>query len=101
MQWIWEAYNKNTVTIKGDQCHINGNFRLLLQDDNITETAKTILNGWIRTTENVPGCQALRKKIGHILFGFRVIYGESIFCDCHAKSSQFCVVAVSLSYTQQ
>ena len=52
---------------------------MLLQDDSITDTAKTILNGWIRTTENVPGCQALRKKIGHILFGFRVTYGESIF----------------------
>ena len=54
-------------------------FRILLQDDNITETAKTILNWWIKTTENVPGCQALRKKIGHILFGFRVVYGETIF----------------------
>ena len=52
--------------------------RLLLQDDNMTDTAKSILNGWIKTTENVAGCQALRKKIGHILFGFRVCYGDSI-----------------------
>ena len=40
---------------------------------------ESIFNGWIRTTENVAGCQALRKKIGHILFSFRVIHGGSIF----------------------
>ena len=33
MRWIWEAYRKNTVTINKQQCHINGNSRLLLQDD--------------------------------------------------------------------
>ena len=79
MRWIWEAYRKNTVTINKQQCHINSNFRLLLQDDDITDTAKTILNGWIKTTETVAGCQALRKKIGHILFGFRVVHGDAIF----------------------
>ena len=51
----------------------------MLQDDNITESHKTILNGWIKTTEYVAGCQAIRKKIGHILFGFRVSYGDAIF----------------------
>eukprot|EP00973_Karenia_brevis_P024301 3353997-Karenia_brevis.AAC.1 len=74
MQWIWESYSKNTVVINGQQCHITGNFRLLLQDDKVTDAAKTILNGWIKSTVNVAGCQALRKKIGHILFGFRVVH---------------------------
>eukprot|EP00973_Karenia_brevis_P040326 5571018-Karenia_brevis.AAC.1 len=60
--------------INGQQCHINGNFRPLLRDDKITDTAKTIVNGWIKSTENVAGCQALREKIGHILFGFRVVH---------------------------
>ena len=78
MQWIWESYSKNTVTIGGAKCHINGNFRLLLQDDNITESHKTVLNGWIETTENVVGCPALRKKIECILVGFRVSYGDAI-----------------------
>eukprot|EP00973_Karenia_brevis_P027376 3774449-Karenia_brevis.AAC.1 len=77
MQWIWESYSKNTVAINGQQCPINGNFRLLLQDDEMTDTAKTFLNGWIKSTENVAGCQALRKKIGHILFGIRVVYGDA------------------------
>eukprot|EP00973_Karenia_brevis_P032591 4499005-Karenia_brevis.AAC.1 len=60
MQWAWEAYQKkkNLVTINGCERHINANFRLLLQDDNITETAKSIINGWIKTTENVSDCQA-------------------------------------------
>ena len=30
-------------------------------------------------SENVAGCQALRKKIGHIIFRFRLCYGDSIF----------------------
>eukprot|EP00973_Karenia_brevis_P012973 1760509-Karenia_brevis.AAC.1 len=64
MQWIWESYSKNTVMINGQQCHINGNFRVLLQDDKITDAAKTVLNGLIKTAENVAGCKALRKKIG-------------------------------------
>eukprot|EP00973_Karenia_brevis_P084085 11666428-Karenia_brevis.AAC.1 len=65
MQWVWEAYNQNIVTINRCERHINANFRLLLQDDKITDTAKSIINGWIKTTENVSGCQALR-KIRHI-----------------------------------
>ena len=30
-------------------------------------------------TKYMSGCQAIRQKIGHILFGFRVVYGEVIF----------------------
>ena len=72
MRWIWQAYSQNTVTISGRKCHINGNFRWLGQDNTMTDTAKSIVNGWIKTTGVVAGCQALRKKIGHILFAFRV-----------------------------
>ena len=64
---------------KWKMCYINGNFRLLLQDDNMTDTATSILNGWIETIANVAGCQSLSKKIVHVLFGFRVIHGDSIF----------------------
>ena len=72
-------------SLLSEKCHINGNFQILLKDDKITDTAKTILNGWIKTTEIVAGCQALRKKIRHILFGFRVVYGEAIFFDCDTQ----------------
>eukprot|EP00973_Karenia_brevis_P008681 1174296-Karenia_brevis.AAC.1 len=74
MQWVWEAYNKNIATINGCERHINGIFRLLRQGENITETEELI-----ETTEIVSGCQALRRKISHIRFGFRVVCGESIF----------------------
>ena len=30
-------------------------------------------------TSNISGCQALRRRMGHILFGFRCVYGECIF----------------------
>eukprot|EP00973_Karenia_brevis_P082889 11493976-Karenia_brevis.AAC.1 len=49
-QWVWEAYNKDIATINGCERHINGNSRLLLQDNNSSETSKTIINGWIKTT---------------------------------------------------
>ena len=33
----------------------------------------------LRAHGSIAGCQALRKQIGHILFGMRVVYGEPIF----------------------
>ena len=33
----------------------------------------------MQVTSNISGCQALRRRIGHILFGMRCVYGECIF----------------------
>ena len=40
---------------------------------------KLVLRSYLNVTKNISGCQALRSKIGHILFGFRCVYGECIF----------------------
>eukprot|EP00973_Karenia_brevis_P037288 5140592-Karenia_brevis.AAC.1 len=47
MHWVWEAYNKDIAAINGCEQHINGNFRLLLQDNNLDDRdpARTIING--------------------------------------------------------
>ena len=79
MKRIWAQIAANKVTIGGEEKYINGDLRLLLRDDTCDATARAILNGWIRCTEHVAGCQALRRKMGHILFGFRTVHGECIF----------------------
>ena len=71
--------SKNTCTVKGVTHPINGRIECLLGDDNITDSGKLILKSYLNTTRHIAGCQAIRKKIGHILFGFRVVYGECIF----------------------
>ena len=42
-------------------------------------TEKLLLRSYLNVTKNIAGCQALRARIGHILFGFRCVYGEVIF----------------------
>ena len=58
---------------------INGNYQLIFRADNLAALEKVILRSFIETTKNVSGCQAIRAKIGHIMFGFRVIHGECLF----------------------
>ena len=71
--------SKNTVTINGEKKNINGNMGMLFSVDNITSEEKRVLRAYLNTTANIAGCQAIRKKIGHICFGMRVVYGEVIF----------------------
>ena len=77
--YIWDRISKNSVTIKGAVKPINGRLEILFQDDNVDGLAKLILKSYLDTTRYIAGCQAIRQKIGHILFGFRVVYGEVIF----------------------
>ena len=58
---------------------INGNYQLIFRADNLAALEKVILRSFIETTKNVSGCQAIRAKIGHIMFGFRVVHGECLF----------------------
>ena len=52
---------------------------MLFSADGITSAQKIILRAYLNTTANIAGCQAIRKKIGHCCFGFRVVHGEVIF----------------------
>ena len=76
---IWESISKNTVTINGKKQNINGNIGMLFSADGVTLAEKTILRSYLKTTENIVGCQAIRRKIGHCCFGLRVVHGETIF----------------------
>ena len=76
---IWGKISKNKVTIKGETRPINGRLEILFEDDRVSSTEKFILKSHVDTTRYIAGCQASRSKIGHILFGFRVVYGECLF----------------------
>eukprot|EP00973_Karenia_brevis_P090712 12403892-Karenia_brevis.AAC.1 len=71
MQLVWEAYHKNIVAINGCERHINANFRLVLQDNNITETAKSIINGWINPQRLCQAVKRCGKNRTHLIW-FRV-----------------------------
>ena len=76
---IWERIAKNTVIKNGKKQNINGNIGMIFSADDITLAEKIVLAGYLNTTANIAGCQAIRYKIGHCCFGMRVFHGECIF----------------------
>ena len=64
---------------KGIKRPINGHLEIMFKDDKIDAIGKLVLGSYLNTTRHIAGCQAIRRKIGHILFGFRVCYGEALF----------------------
>ena len=85
---IWKRIQAKTVPIKcpGEDgvskivnVPLNGDVRKLFVAEGVTAAEKTILRAYLNTTSNIAGCQAIRQKIGHCCFGFRVVHGEVIF----------------------
>ena len=76
---IWQRIHRNFVLIHGTKKNINGNIGILFSADDVTPVEKTILRSYLNTTSSVAGCQAIRSKIGHLCFGFRVVQGEGMF----------------------
>ena len=79
LQKIWQKISDNAVQIDNRKVPINGNVGLLFSDKSIDTTDRLILRSYMNVTKNISGCQALRQRIGHILFGFRCCFGECIF----------------------
>ena len=76
---LFERLQKGFVKVHGKPLPVNGDFSLLFRADDLTPAEKTILKCYLNVTRSIAGCQALRRRIGHCLFGFRVVYGECIF----------------------
>ena len=76
---IWKKIDSNSAVIEKRKCPINGNVGILFSDDDMGVTEKLVLRSYLNVTKNISGCQVLRGRIGHILFGFRCVYGECIF----------------------
>ena len=65
--------------LHGKPLPINGDLRLLFRADDLSDAEKQILKCYLETTRTIAGCQAIRRRIGHCLFGFRCVSGEVIF----------------------
>ena len=76
---IWERLLKGVVVIGGLKKPINGEIAMIFKADDLQSSEKILLRSYLKTTQNIAGCQAVRRRIGHCLFGFRVVYGECIF----------------------
>ena len=70
---------KKSVFINKKKTTINGNIGMIFSADDVTREEKVILRSYLNTTSNIAGCQAIRRKIGQLCFGMRVVYGETIF----------------------
>ena len=79
LEKIWQKFGDNCAQIGDRKVPLNGNIGLLFSDPSNNATDKITLRSYLSVTSNIAGCQALRRRIGHILFGFRCVYGECIF----------------------
>ena len=79
LESIWKKISSNTAVVQKQKQPINGNINVLFADDDMGFPEKQVLKSYLSVTKNISGCQALRGRIGHILFGFRCVYGECIF----------------------
>ena len=61
------------------QMPLNGDARMFLVASCVTAAEKTIWRACLSTASNTAGCQAMRQRIGHCCFGFRVVRGDVIF----------------------
>ena len=87
MKLIWHTIKYNEVVIQCKSQYINTQYQKHAMDDEMNDVAKMIFRGWIRTTECVAGCQATRRKMGHIVFGFNCCYGGAVYALEQKKPS--------------
>ena len=76
---IWKKIAQNCAVVSKHKRPINGNLGILFSDDDMGIHEKLVLRSYLKATKNIAGCQALRNRMGHILFGFRCVYGECLF----------------------
>ena len=76
---LLERLHKGSVIINKKPKPINGDMAMLFKADDLKPGEKLLLRCYFNITQSIAGCQAIRRRIGHCLFGFRVVYGECIF----------------------
>ena len=94
MPMMWQKIGNNEVVIHGHTQYINAQYQKLTMDDDMTDVAKTIRRSWIRTTECVAGCRAIRGKMGHIFFGFNCCFSGAFLFHNHPRPEAQCIAAI-------
>ena len=76
---VLQRLQKGTVLIGDKMKPVNGDLALLCKAKDLTAGERLLLRCYLHITQSIAGCQAIRRRIGHCLFGFRVVFGECIF----------------------
>ena len=76
---LWQRMQKGSIKVAGRTTPLNGELGMIFRADDITKGEKIILASYFKTTQSIAGCQAIRRRIGHCLFGMRAVYGECVF----------------------
>ena len=74
---------------------------MLFKAQDLLPGEKLILRCYFNITQSIAGCQAIKRRIGHCLFGFRVVYGECIFVTVFSKSTLVSSFDANVSYTKK
>ena len=76
---LLQRLHKGSVKTHGVAKPVNGDLAMLFRADDLQPGEKLLLRCYLNITQSIAGCQAIRRRIGHCLFGFRVVSGECIF----------------------
>ena len=68
-----------TYTVRGKKRKVAGDLTRLKLAEGLSPVEKQLLRSVGYMSSQIPGTQGIRLKIGHCLFGQRVVYGEGIF----------------------
>ena len=76
---LWKRLQKGSITVRGHTIPLNGEIGMIFRADDLSTAERVILASYFKTTRSIAGCQAIRRRIGHCLFGMRAVGGEAIF----------------------
>ena len=76
---LFKRLHAGTFTAHGKKRPLNGDIAKLQAADNLTSSERVLVGCFGKVTRKIAGSQALRPKMGHSLFGYRVNHGEGTF----------------------
>ena len=76
---LFQRLQRGTIKVHGTAMPNNGDVALLFRADDLKVAERVVLKSYLNITRSFSGCQAIRRRIGHCLFGFRVVSGECLF----------------------
>lgn len=76
---IYKCLILGTVSIGGIQRPVVGDIGQLRHADGLGMSEARVLQMYERVTASLPASQAMRRRLGRAMFGFRVVYGDGVF----------------------
>ena len=76
---LYQKLWKGIYTVRGKKRKVAGDLTRLQHAEGLSSVEKQLLRSVGYMSSQIAGTQGIRLKIGHCLFGQRVVYGEGIF----------------------